>query len=477
MKNYMEDKMKRLVLIGLLTIPLLANEQLLEVYTDKAFLTQKFEVGSGKFEVNLPEFITLDALHVKSACEINHKSLGALIQAQSPHLTKLNDAQKKLEEAKKRLYIQEAKERLLERMSLKSIDMDSAIKETEEFGKVLEELLDKKAQLAKDVEVAKEEYEALMTDSMTQRVKPLTLSLECNGPSVLELRYPVKSLDISRKNRFEGDLVDGSLKIDQNLFITHKLGVTLNNVTLHLYGQKYHERLSPPKFYPQYINDAPLQAKRSMVALSAPMGESMQKVDSIVQTSQSKQFWEISGLNLPSNETVQISLDRQEVFVDFDTFIDGYSQGIAYVRGKFKAQKPIYKATSEFVLGGVLVGSSTNESFSENKESEIFFGKNDFISVDKNLIEDFTTSNPAQKTQTTQVMYEYALLNKDAKTHKITLKERVPVSKSGNIHVNILGDKPFKTTALGEVIYQVEIKPGEEKKIKFGYIVTKPLEN
>lgn len=354
--------------------------------------------------------------------------------------------------------------------------MDGVIKETEEFGKILEGLLDKKAQLAKDVELAKKEYEALMTDSMTQRVKPLTLFLDCNGPNLLELRYPVESLEVKRKNRFEGDLLEGNINIEQNLFITHKLGVDLEGVTLHLYGSSYNERLSPPNFYPWYISKSPIQVKRSMAVMSASVDESMQIANSVVQNSQSKQFWEVSGLTLPSNKTIQVPLDKQEVFADFDTFVDGYSQGVAYVRGQFRAQKPIYKAASEFILGGALVGSATNESFMADQESEIFFGKNDHISVDKNLIEDFTTSNPTQNTQTTQVMYEYTFLNKDANGHKITLKERLPISKEGSIHVNILGDKPTKTTALGEALYQIEIEPNEEKIIKFGYTITKPLE-
>ncbi len=63
----MEDKMVRVVSSLFLALPLFAAEQLLEVYSDKAFLTQRFEVGSGLFKADLPQFVTLEALHVKKA--------------------------------------------------------------------------------------------------------------------------------------------------------------------------------------------------------------------------------------------------------------------------------------------------------------------------------------------------------------------------------------------------------------------------
>ena len=468
--------MKCLVLAFFLAIPLFASQQLLEVYADRAFLTQRFEVGSGTFGANLPEFVTLDALHVKSSCEVNEKRLGFAREVTTPHLEELNRARVALEDTKRALRVQEAKERLLERVSLSADSIENINDHTEKFGLMLEELLGQKGKLEAKVKEAQERYDALQTDPSAQKVKPLELLLACDGPSLLELRYPLNSLEIQRKNRFSGDMQEGRLKVEQNIFLTHRLGVDLDGVTLHLYGHAYNERLSPHPFYPWYINVQPLQPKRAMVAMAAPMNESMQITNDIeVANSKSKQFWEVSGLSLPSNETVQIPLDSQYIFADFDTFIDGYSQGFAYIRGKFTPQKPIDGGDGEFVLGGILVGGGWHEPFEAKEEGTLFFGKNDHIGVEKTLREDFTTINTANKTQTTQVVYEYTIHNRGGVGHEITLSERLPISKKGDVVVKALGDKPSETTALGEVRYVLEVAPGESKSIKFGHAITKPL--
>lgn len=466
--------MIRLASAMLLAVPLLAGQQLLEVYADKAFLTQRFEVGSGKFETNLPEFVTLNALHVKSSCQVNQKNLGAPVLAQSPYLSRLEEAKKAYEEANRALHVQDAKERLLERVSLNESSVDGMGEEAQKFGKIVEELLRERVELERIVKEKKEHYEALQTDPMAQKIKPLEMILSCDGPSLLELRYPIKSLEVQRKNRFEGDMDEGNMRVEQNIFLTHKLGTSLEGVTLHLYGHAYNKRLNPPAFNPWYIYE-PFPEPKRMMSMSAPMNESMQVTDAQVGNTQSKQFWEISGLNLPSNETVQVPLDRQSVFVDFDTFVDGYSQGMAYIRGKFTPQKPINGAQSEFILGGALVGGGWHESFEEKKESFVYFGKNDYVGVEKTLRDDYTTTDASKNTQTTQVIYEYIFTNRDHIAHEIVLSERLPISKKGDVSVKALGDEPDSTTAQGEVFYKLQVKPGEKSSVRFGYSITKPL--
>jgi len=468
--------MIRLVSALCLVAPLLAGQQLLEVYTDKAFLTQRFEVGSGKFETNLPEFVTLDALHVKSSCKVTKKSLGSPLLAKSPYLERLDEAKKAYEEANRALHVQEAKERLLQNASLNDLNMNNISKQIDEFGKIFQEQLITKAQLEKEVQVAKERYDALKTDPMAQKVKPLELALSCNGPSLLELRYPIQSLDLKRKNRFEGDVIEGSLRVEQSIYLTHKLGVGLEGVTLHLYGHAYNDRLNPPKFSPWYIYEPIPQPKRAIMAMSAaPINESMQGADVVIGNSQSKQFWEISGLNLPSNETVQIPLDEQSLFADFDTFIDGYSQGKAYIRSKFTPQKPIDRAMGEFILGGALVGGGWHEPFESKEQSFVYFGKNEHIGVEKALREDFTTTNASEKTQTTKILYEYTLTNRAKVVQEVVLSEKLPISRKGDVIIKSIGDKPDTTTAEGEVHYKLKIKPDEKASVRFGYTITKPL--
>ena len=50
--------MRLLILTGLSAVTLMAQNALLEIYTNKAFLAQRFEVGSGTFTTTVPAFVT-----------------------------------------------------------------------------------------------------------------------------------------------------------------------------------------------------------------------------------------------------------------------------------------------------------------------------------------------------------------------------------------------------------------------------------
>ena len=54
------------LLVGL-GVSLSANEQLLEIYTNKAFLKQRLEVGSGEVSIKVPVMANMESLFLKSA--------------------------------------------------------------------------------------------------------------------------------------------------------------------------------------------------------------------------------------------------------------------------------------------------------------------------------------------------------------------------------------------------------------------------
>ncbi|NLC28120.1 MAG: DUF4139 domain-containing protein [Campylobacteraceae bacterium] len=467
--------MRYIIVFIAISLPLLAQQRLLEIYTDRSYLTERFDVGSGPFETNVPEFVTLESLQIKSPCAIKEKSLGKPIILQNYLQARIEEAEAALKETKLALSALEAKERLLERTTINANSMQNIANEADSFSFYMKQILNDKEILKKEVENAQKIFDELK-DSGNNSVRTLNLSLACGAPSLLELHYPLKNLIFNRNATLAGDKESGVLKIDQSLFIKHQLGVNLENLTLNLYGFAYSDRLAPPTFNPWYIDAPEPILMRSVMLKAADMtNESLQQAPSSTQKGEGKHFWEVSGLNLPNNESIQIPLNSQQVFSNFAIFIDGYAESFAYTQVRFTPEAFVEAASAELILGGMLLGKQNIHRLNAKKESILFFGKNEHIDVEKILRKDFTTQQASSNTQTSQILWEYTITNRDTKPHKLTLSERLPISKDGEIFVELLGDKPDSSDAKGEQRYLLTLQEGETKIINFGYSITKPL--
>lgn len=464
--------MRFLTLSLIFATSIFAKEQLLEIYTDKSFLTQKYEVGSGEFEAILPGFVTLEMLNLKTPCQIESSNLGKEEALRDSFYERLQEAKKEYEEAKDSLEAQMAKERLLERISLDGKSIKEIEKETDEFSAIMEKIVKEKRELQKELK-EKEEVLKELNDGKEVSIKNLKLTLSCDFPSILEIKYPLEGLKTDRKSTFLADKEEGTMEIVQNIFITQNLGQDLKRVTLWLFDFSYTQRVSAPVFYPHYLDvPAPILARSVAMDSSANL---MQKSAPTVEIGQSKKFWEVSNLSIPSGKTTQIKIDSSRVFADFELFIDGYADSFTYLKSTFKPDNFIGASLAQMILKGVLIGEQYIPRIDSNKESELFFGRFELIDVKKKLKMDFTTANSESKTQMSQMSWEYTITNNDTKAHNITLSERLPVSKSGDIKVQRLADIPTSSSAKGEERYSFKLNPNESKVINFGYSVTKPL--
>lgn len=72
-------------------------------------------------------------------------------------------------------------------------------------------------------------------------------------------------------------------------------------------------------------------------------------------------------------------------------------------------------------------------------------------------------------------VWEYKITNNHTKAQKISLVERVPVSKHEDIKVKLIGrTKHTLLNKNGKITFDFELKPNETKIIEFGYEVEKP---
>ncbi len=129
-------------------------------------------------------------------------------------------------------------------------------------------------------------------------------------------------------------------------------------------------------------------------------------------------------------------------------------------------------------LDGTYIGRSNINEIKKDKKSSIFFGTNRFIDIKKELVKDMK-EEPffSMNTLKTQKVWKYKITNNHKKVQKLTLIERLPISKHEDIKVKLIGKtKETKLDKNGKIYFDFELKPNESKEIEFGYEIEKPAD-
>ncbi|MBE0495602.1 MAG: DUF4139 domain-containing protein [Campylobacterales bacterium] len=466
--------MRFLAPLLLSSLSLMANTALLEIYTNKAFLTQRFDVGSGVFETTLPEFVHNDTLFIRTPCATKEITIGTPTKANTPLQAQIETATQTLQTARQQLLALEAKERLLERVAFTNSSFGDLQKNAEGFTTLALETLAAKNDQEEVVNRAQEALDLLTAKHTTSNVKPLSLSLTCNAPSMLEIRFEIPNLQANRVNTFTGESVEGRLAVTQSLFVSHTLGEDLNNIALRLYSFGYNHSLTPVPFYPQYVGlPETLPMMRTMALKST--AESTQDVAGTPVELESKEAWEASGVTLPSGERTQVVFHQQRVFAQYGVEVDGYGTAMAYMRASFTPETTIEPAMANFVLDGMLLGERSNVQFLAAEEAHIYFGKHDLIDVEKKLVRNFTTESGFGSTKTTERMWRYTVTNRSSKSQKIDFLERLPLSSHEKVVIKRLGDAPDTLDAEGKARWNFTLGAGEKRTLEFGYTQSEPI--
>ena len=102
-------------------------------------------------------------------------------------------------------------------------------------------------------------------------------------------------------------------------------------------------------------------------------------------------------------------------------------------------------------------------------------GKDKRISVKRSLLKDYTSTKTSGSTTKQIFTYEITVKNNKTTDINLLLKDQYPISQTKEIEV-ILGDNDQANIneELGILNWQINLKPGESKKIRFSYTVKYP---
>lgn len=471
---------KKLSLLLLASSSLFASIdiQSIDVFNNKTFVNQKIDVN--KNSVELLGQVRLDDIRflVGKECKVNSSDI-KLENFKGDELTKqielVKDAINSKESGIKAL---KSNISFLEKTTLSG---KQDLKEASKFLK--SEILDNYEtiyKIEKELKKEKEKLNELNKKRANSRFSRLNYDISCSKD--ISISYPIYKLF---RNGFYEINYDSKLKkidIKNSSFITQSTGVDFKNIDINLYTYNYVRTLKPNKFYPKYLDlyPEPVAYARADVMMEAmpvkKMAKSSPKPTFAYVEDTTKSFFKASNVTLLSGKKTEVIFAKDNYEAKDSLEIDGYSQSKPFYKVDFKSKRLYGVLNSKLYLDGTYIGRTNLGEIKKDKKSSIYFGENRFIHVKKELIKDmkeepFFSLNKLK----TQKLWSYKITNKQDKIQKITLLERVPVSKHEDIKVKLIGKtKEKKLDKNGKIYFEIELKPNESKTIEFGYEIEKP---
>lgn len=477
--------MKKMVFLSAaaaLAVNLSAQENSLEIYANSAFLYQNFGAQKSNFSVNVPEYLDIRSIEIAGSCEVRELSLGEIEPVKNAEFTKKEADEKSLRELNDRLVALKAQQRFLSDFaSLKDRSLASLKADSQ---KIYDEVLLIAGEISKtDEQIGK--LKEKISKYAIKNERRLNVSFDCD-PSFVKISYPI---DVSAytHNELSADLASGKIEVAQKLSVQNPLNAELANLTIALYPYEYSSQTAPQPFYPWYEGEpakpAPAAAYKKDVMLEeatmdrvAPAMEtrsSYARTGANIESSLSK-VWKISGVSLKAGEAGEFSFDKQSLDAKFDLLIDGYGSEAAYVRAKFSPERNIEESETLIKLDGVQIGL-VHLGFAANSEATAYLGKNSLIEVKKEQANNFTKNSFFGGESKNSMAWDYEIKNGSKRAWNVVLQERAPVSTHEDVKV-ALKNSP-EQSSLGKdglLSWDFELKPGESKKIHFGYELSKP---
>ena len=434
------------------------------------------------FSVNVPEYLDIRSIEIVGSCEVREASLEESEPVKNAEFAKKEADEKSLRELSDRLVALKAQQRFLSDFaSLKDRSLASLKADSQ---KIYDEVL----LVAGEISKTDEQIGKLKEKISKYRIKNerrLNANFGCD-PSFVKINYPV---DVSAytHNELSADLASGKIEVAQKLSVQNPLNAELANLTIALYPYEYSSQTAPQPFYPWYEGEparpAPAAAYKKDVMLEeatmdrgAPAAEarsSYARTGANIESSLSK-VWKISGVSLKAGEAGEFSFDKQSLDAKFDLLIDGYGSEAAYVRAKFSPERNIEESETLIKLDGVQIGL-VHLGFAANAEATAYLGKNSLIEVKKEQANNFTKNSFFGGESKNSMAWDYEIKNSSNRAWNVVLQERAPVSTHEDVKV-ALKNSP-EQSSLGKdglLSWELELKPGESKKIRFGYELSKP---
>jgi uncharacterized protein (TIGR02231 family) len=458
----------------------------IDIFTNKIFVNQKIDLT--KTNTELLGQVRLEDIRfsLSDSCQVLNSNVKQLSFEDDSLSIKIEELKDKISNKNNSIKSLKSNISFLEKTSINSISSSKNLESTSSFIK--KEILDNHNSIYKIEKELKKDAEALNKlnrKRANSKFTKLDYNIDCNKNSEVLISYPIYNLLRSSFYDINYNSKNKNIDIKNSAFIRQSSGVDFKNIDINLYTYNFINQLKPNVFRAKYLDIAPTKSimySQQVMEMDAASMKKMSKIKAAPRPSfayvenATKSFFKASNVNLVSGKKTEVLFAKDNYEAKDSLEIDGYSQSQAFYKVDFKSKKLYGILNSKLYLDGTYIGRSGINEIKKDKKSAIFFGTNRFIDIKKELIKDmkeepFFSMNKLK----TQKVWKYTITNNHKKAQKITLLDRVPVSKHEDIKVKLIGKtKESKMDKNGKIYYNFELKPNEKKIIEFGYEIEKP---
>lgn len=459
--------MKTLLLLSVAGVSLFASTTPLhvelDIYSNKAFLNKTYELkNSGEIMARVPVNTKIESIKytLSKQCNITNSAIKKL-------------ANKELIDKREKLIFNiealKAKEELLKTLSLKELKNNNEIEAISSF---LVESLIKNSLEIKDIT---EELKKLDKD-MKKVTQELKVSYTCTEENTkLKVTYPQKGIKYTPFYNISADIPNKSLAIEKKATLFYKGGEDYENIDLNIYSYRYNQNVAPQRFYPHYLG----QERKVTYAKTAIAMDSVQKSVPNMENIQhqelaTKSFYKIKEVKLITDEKNLLHVDKEIVNASFKTVIDAYGSNRAYMEAEIKVKKDYSGANANYFLNQNPIASRYMNKIQKDKKTKIYFGEDEHIQIKKELVKTLDEKTFFGDKKISTQNWQYSIKNTKPYSSNIEFITRVPVSKDGDIIVKTFAQPKFDSqSAKGKTIWKFTLNPKTDKKIIFGYEISK----
>ncbi|MDO5637419.1 MAG: DUF4139 domain-containing protein [Myroides sp.] len=144
----------------------------------------------------------------------------------------------------------------------------------------------------------------------------------------------------------------------------------------------------------------------------------------------------------------------------------------AYLIAKVKnyGDYNILPGEANVVFEGMYVGKTYVNANANEDELRLSLGKDQNISVTRTLINDKSGTKTLSSRKVQDFVYEIAIRNNKKENVTLIVEDQIPISSNTDIEITLTDKNGAKVDEeKGKLTWEVNLKPNETKKIRFGY--------
>lgn len=363
----------------------------------------------------------------------------------------------------------------------------------------------------KELDAARSRLQNLQRRTPTERLEVAVLvSLEAEGELELDLTYVVTGACWSPLYDLRLSEADGArLRLSYLAEVTQNTGEAWQGVALSLSTAKPALSLRIPELSPWFLTvPAPVyapQARARSVAAGFPappaaaaptatyadeedleaafaapeMLQSVQETASVEETGASVTFSVSGGTDIPDDGSPhKVGLGDYDLplVLDYVTAPKLVSQ--AYRRARVTNASPaiLLPGQAQIFEGEEYIGSTQIKNTAPGQQWELFLGVDDRIQVERKLTEGSVDKKLLVDVRRMTYAYEIKVRNLKPTPEKVTVLDQLPVSRHESVKIR-RGDvrpQPAAETELGEARWELQMAPGQETVLRFGFTIEAP---